>query len=218
VCPHFVAHSKAITSVCVYSGHKGNILSKAIDPFLVTGSEDHSARIWSMVNCTCLRTLNRHIFDVTAVAVFLPLATRDNDPRKQRALTQRQVLATTETAVDDAAHQYVGPVDPIIVTGGMDDTIRMWQYSTGLVVDALTDIKCHITCLAYFTIPASDDAVVSGTVLAAGDGNGTIWLWSGRCPYQQVACLKGHVDEVRSLSSYSAEGEHVTVGTVRMCR
>jgi WD40 repeat protein len=208
VCPHFLAHNKAITSVCVFAGHKGNILSKAIDPFLVTGSEDHSARIWSMVDCTCLRTLNRHIFDVTSVAVFLPLPSGENSKatNPQRGVAHRQALLSSEGEADNTPHPYIGLIDPIIVTGGMDDTIRLWQYSSGQMVDALVDTKCHITCLAYFTVPASDDAVVVGPVLAAGDGNGDIWLWTGRAPYQLISCLKGHVDEVRSLSAYAAEG------------
>jgi WD40 repeat protein len=216
VCPPFLAHNKAVTSVCVFPGHPGNILSKAIDPFIVTGSEDHSARLWSMVDCVCLRTLNRHIFDVTSVFVYVPpLPPRDStETRKSRNGPLRKSYNTG--ASPSAGHGSggapdasltVAAIDPIIITGGMDDTVRLWQYSTGEIIDVLTDAKCHITCLTYFNMPASENAKYSGPLVAAGDGNGVLWLWALRAPYELLVSLPGHADEVRSVHAFAADGK-----------
>lgn len=208
VCPMFLAHNKAITSVCVYAGHDGNAVSKPIDPFIVTGSEDHSARIWSMVDCTCLRTLHRHIFDVTSVSVYLPpLPPRDRAERLKFRSTPTKNARHHSSSVPDGESQPVAVIDPIIITGGMDDTVRLWQYSTGEVVELLTDAKCHISCLAYFNVPPSENAKYFGPLVAAGDGNGTVWVWALRAPYELLACLSGHTDEVRSVHAHAAEGE-----------
>eukprot|EP01032_Pedospumella_encystans_P018261 gene18261-20794_t len=203
--PSFMGHAKAVTSLCVCRGATATSQHTMIVPFFVSGSEDNTAKVWSLADFTCLRTLERHIFDITSVAVFMPkIQAQAVESRRERfhhiagnALAPLPPIASENKPIS---------LDPLIVTGGMDDTLHVWSYTSGELIESLHDADAHISSLTCIHLERTTSTKYAGPVVIAGDGNGVIWVWSLRAPFELLCTLKGHTDEVRSVYVYDAEG------------
>jgi WD40 repeat protein len=199
------AHKAVITSLAVFSGTRlistGRV--KGIDPFLVSGSEDNSAKVWSLVDFTCIYTLEGHAFDVTTVAVYMPAVDWDS---MQKGVLSRPGSREGSRGGSFSMASVSGKYDPVIVTGSIDETVRLWSFATGELLKELNDAHCHITCVAAITIPQHPSNFFNGPVVLAGDGNGNIHVWSLHPPYALLKTVKAHVDEVRSVFVYDSEG------------
>ena len=207
VVPAFPAHDAVITSLCTCSGARSTIHNKAVDPFLVSGSEDNTAIVWSMVDFTKLRVLEGHVFDVTSIAVHMPRPVmRGWEPGRLGNPASR--LVTPREGVSNRNHLQAQDLDPIIITGSMDQTVRFWKYSSGEELCQRDDADSHITCVTCVTIDEDERAKHKGSIAMAGDGYGIIWVWSLTAPYNLIYSLEGHSDEVRSVYAYKVEGQY----------
>eukprot|EP01032_Pedospumella_encystans_P017121 gene17121-19520_t len=206
VIPPFEAHSSAVTSLAVCAGARATAFHKALDPFLVSGSEDNTAILWSLLDFTKLRVFEGHIFDVTCVSIYVPKPA----PNEQTFKAMSRSLASARVTPREGAFTDGLPadtlLDPIIMTGGMDSVVRLWQYSSNDCVEVLTAADSHITCLTCINILESDNTKHVGPVMVAGDGAGMIYIWSLVAPFKQLYTLRGHADEVRSVYAFDAEG------------
>jgi len=206
VIPPVPAHLSPITSLAVCSGARGTPFNKALDPFLVSGSEDNTAVIWSLIDFSKLRVFEGHIFDVTCVGIYLPKPTSWEETHKplgggiSARVTPREGAGVSSPLLADT------PLEPMIVTGSMDNEVRLWSYSSSECLQILDTAESHITCVTCISIEQSANTKYVGPIVVAGDGFGTIWVWALTAPYKQIYTLKGHTDEVRTVYAYHAEG------------
>ncbi|MEU1103310.1 caspase family protein [Streptomyces tibetensis] len=113
-------------------------------PVAVTGSRDHTLRIWDLTTNTELRTLIGHQADIDAVACAIvkgtPLAvtgSRDGTARvwdlktgeQQAALRGHGVRGGHNCSVTAVAFTAVQG-EPVVLTGGADGTIRVWDLNS----------------------------------------------------------------------------------------
>ncbi|HEY9628209.1 MAG TPA: hypothetical protein V6C84_12990 [Coleofasciculaceae cyanobacterium] len=155
-------------------GHTGRIYGMAFltDDRLITGSEDHTIRLWDVATGQCLRIFEGHSRYVFSVAVS-PVALNPSGIEKQA----------------------------LIASGSDDQTIRLWNASTGECLSILKGQRGWIQAIAF-----SPD----GSLLASGSTDQTVKIWqvsTGDC----LRTLEGH-KEVRSVS-FSPDGQQLATGS-----
>ncbi|KAG0142826.1 hypothetical protein CROQUDRAFT_673304 [Cronartium quercuum f. sp. fusiforme G11] len=126
-----------------FQGHKSEIYSLAFSPdghMLVSGSGDKTARIWDMEHGTCLFHLLIEDISVT-----------ENGP--------------VDAGVTSVC---VSPDGTLLAAGSLDTVVRLWDTSTGQLLDKLKGHKDSVYSVAF-----SPD----GKFLVSGSLDKTLKLW-----------------------------------------
>jgi WD40 repeat protein len=96
-----------------------------------------------------------------------------------------------------------------VLTGGVDDTVRVWSGQSGRRIHTLTEHAGNAVAVAY---SPDGEYVASGS----SDGSGRIWRTSD---WGLSASLTGHTNALTNLS-FSEDGEHIATtskdGTARI--
>ena len=156
-------------------GHTGRVTSVAYSPDgnrVVTGSEDHTARVWDPATGTTVATLKGHASSVNSVA-FSPDGRRvvtgsdDRTARVWDAATGAEVAALKGHTGGVYSAGY-SPDGRRIVTGSEDRTVRVWDPVTGAEMAVL---KGHTE--GVFAAAFSPD----GRWIVTGSEDGTARVW-----------------------------------------
>lgn len=155
-------------------GHNDQVSSVAISPngkSLVSGSEDHSIKIWNLSTGTLIRTLS-HSNGVTDVAISpdgqtLVTSSRDNTVKIWNLSTGTLVLTLSHS--HPVASVAISPDGQTLVSASGNNTIKIWKMSTGILVHTLTGHSSWIGSLAI-----SPD----GQTLVSGSWDNTIKIWN----------------------------------------
>eukprot|EP01104_Vermistella_antarctica_P008364 TRINITY_DN2087_c1_g1_i1.p1 TRINITY_DN2087_c1_g1~~TRINITY_DN2087_c1_g1_i1.p1 ORF type:complete len:655 (+),score=160.78 TRINITY_DN2087_c1_g1_i1:295-2259(+) len=184
-------------------GHSGPVYATSFSPdgqFLVSGSADSTARLWSMDTGSALVAYKGHTYPVWDVA-FSPagyyFVTASHDRTARLWSTDQplplRIFAGHFSDVDCVAWH---PNGNYVATGSSDKTVRIWDVASGECMRILTG---HTG--AVYTIAISPD----GKTIASGGDDNHIMLWdvgSGR----RINRLSGHSGTIWSLS-FSKERE-----------
>jgi len=199
----------------VLTGHRDKVTAVAFSPtdrLLVTGSEDHTAKIWDTETWTLLRTLEfgsrtvrRLIFSTDGTRLFTASNNESDakdsilevwDPRTGK-LVGKQAMAD---GVMDAAYY---PKAPIIATAeltatqnGFKSTIRLWKVS-----DLSLREFAHWTYDSIVNAIAFDNV---GSVLATADDK-LVRIWGLKACIRNPGCkpamvLVGNTDKVMGIA------------------
>ncbi|KAI0304813.1 TFIID and SAGA subunit [Russula brevipes] len=195
-------------------GHSGPVYSLAFDPvtgsaappkYLLSGSADATARLWSMEtmsNVVAYRGHQNPVWDVdwSPMGIYFTTASRDRTARlwsTDRTSTLR-IYAGHSSDVDCVRFH---PNSLYIATGSSDWTARLWDVQRGASVRVFIGHQGIVSTLAF-----SPD----GRYLATAGEDLTIALWdlgSGR----SVKKMTGHTASVYSLA-FSAESSVLVSG------
>ena len=196
-------------------GHIGIVTAAAFSPdgrWVVTGSTDHTARIWEVATSREVMLLRGHTRGVTAVA-FSPdgrsvvTSSLDGTTRVWEAATGQEdtVLRGDTNVVRSAA---LSPNRRRVVTATNDSTARVWEAATGKEVAVLRGHTGWVNSAA-----ASPDGQ---WVVTAGGKVARVWNVATR---RVVAVFRGHEGWVNSLA-LSPDGRWVVTasgdGTARV--
>jgi WD40 repeat protein len=108
-----------------------------------------------------------------------------------------------------------------IVSGGADETVRVWDAETGQELTELTGHAGTVNSVAY-----SPDGAHGGGRIVSGGSDGTVRVWdvsaalnTGAETRQALTRLTGHTGSVNSVA-YSPDGSRIVSGgedgTVRL--
>lgn len=179
-------HTDSVTMVRVFK-----------EKFLLSSSDDGTARLWDLQTFECIRVFQGHTGSVTcfqfSIPNFFPLSelkklpnsvlappspTRSPTPphtgnRPEAALIDGASLSSIlSMTIPDPIHSQLHRA-PLLVTGSADNTLRVWSLQTGKCLRQSFGHLGEITCLDMDSL-----RIVSGSM----DGSIKVWdLDSGRC-------------------------------------
>ena len=191
------------------SGHGDIVRCVAATPdggTIISGSWDHTLRIWDNRTGACRRILSGHAGFVEGVAVTPDGATAvsgsDDHTLKVWDLvtgTCRATLTGHDALVRSVA---ITPDGQTAVSASDDFTIRIWDLRTGTCRRVLTGHERWVYCVAV-----ADDAVT----IVSGAADKTIRIWNGLTG-ECRRTLTGHTETVRCIA-LAADGKTIVTGS-----
>ncbi|KAG0239044.1 WD40-repeat-containing domain protein [Mortierella sp. GBAus27b] len=142
---------------------------------LFSASDDTTVKLWDISTRTCLRTFTGHIGRVQSLqtsgeALISILAKRRHN--RARAIEDGQSSPAYDGASSDSETR---TTMPIVVTGGLDNTLKVWNAETGDCLNTMFGHEEGVWSLAFDKL-----RIVSGSL------DKTIKVWdteSGDCLY-----------------------------------
>eukprot|EP00040_Diaphanoeca_grandis_P028648 m.166247 g.166247 ORF g.166247 m.166247 type:complete len:765 (+) comp31420_c8_seq1:510-2804(+) len=190
-------------------GHCGAIYETSFSPdnnYLVSASEDGTARLWDLKTFTNVVCYKGHIYPVWSVS-FSPLgyyfATASHD-RTARLWSTDQIYPLRIFAghLSDVHCVRFHPNSNYIATGSSDRSCRLWDVNRGECVRVFEGHADAVKCLAF-----SDD----GRYLVSGADDCNVVLWD-IATGKKITTYKGHTDVIHSVS-FSGEGSLIASGS-----
>ena len=192
---------------------KSNVTCLAISPdgdTLVSGSADKTIKIWQLSKGKKLRTLKGHSHGVTCLAISpdgQTLISGIGEDIKIWDLSTGQALGTLD---DNFAKVYgkvitclaISPDGETLISGSDDNTIKIWEFSTGWVLRRLKGHSSKVNSLAI-----SPD----GQILVSGSEDNTIKIWE-LSTGQEIRTFTGHSGGVACLA-ISPDGQTLISGS-----
>jgi WD40 repeat protein len=179
------------------AGHDGAVRAVAIGRIgnrdvIVTGSDDKTAQIWDASGLQVVAVLTHS--DPVRTVVISKLAGRDviiTNAYDRRKLFMRPMAGTVRIwdavtgQLNDTSLDYYATVmsvtasriggRDVIVTGSFDQTVRMWDASTGLQIGSpLVSHTASVTSVTLGRVK-NRDVIVSGSGEEVGDAAVRIW-------------------------------------------
>ncbi|XP_039265329.2 F-box/WD repeat-containing protein 7-like isoform X2 [Styela clava] len=185
---HLKGHDDHVITCLQFSGTR-----------IVSGSDDNTLKVWSVVSGKCLRTLTGHTGGVWASQMRKNMIISGSTDRTLKIWNAdtgncvHTLYGHTSTVRCMALH------DNIVVSGSRDATLRVWDVDTGECLHVLSGHMAAVRCVCY-----DGKLVVSG----AYDYNVKVWD-----PIREecLHTLQGHTNRVYSLQF---DGVHVVSGSL----
>jgi WD40 repeat protein/serine/threonine protein kinase len=189
-------------------GHKGSVLAVATSPDgqrIVTGSWDHTAKVWDGSTGSTLFTLQGHRAEVGAVALSpdglrIVTGSLDETARIWDASNGRELLKL-EGHGGEISSVVFSPDGLRVITGSFDRTARVYDASNGSYLFRLEGHKAAVSSVA-----CSPD----GLRIATGSHDGTVKAWDASTGKELLA-LDGQIDAISTLA-FSPDGLRIVAG------
>ena len=173
---------------------------------ILTGSVDHTAKVWEAASGKELLTLKGHSSEVRSVA-FSPDGRRivtgsEDQTAKVWEATSGKELLTLKGHIVATMSVAFSPDGQRIVTGSGDQTAKVWEAATGKELLTLKGHSDRIRSVAF----SSD-----GQRIVTGSEDQTAKVWEAASGKELLA-LKGHSAAIFSVT-FSPDGQRIVTGS-----
>lgn len=188
------------------AGHTDEVSSVAVSADgsrIVTGSDDHTARVWNAASGAPVTTLAGHTGPISGVAINADgtlIVTASADATAiiwdvKAPTTPRAVLKTHALALSAVTLSADGK---LIVTASADKSIRVWDTASAAPAGAVITIDQAVTAVA---ISADGKRIISG------QPDGSVRLWDAATG-AATGTFRGHIAAITHVA-FSADGRYV---------
>jgi len=183
---------------------------------VISGSYDHSLKVWDLVKCQKVRSLRGHKGSISALqlgtANRLISGSYDNtlqvwDHRNAKStMTLNGHTAPVMCILWDGCLQ--GAPSHLVISGSRDTTIRVWDLRTGKTIHSLAGHSDWLKTLWYNGAGSGGTMATGGdaNTLASGGCDGVVKVWDindGRC----LSTFTGHAGTIHSVMAMGADRE-----------
>jgi WD40 repeat protein len=190
-------------------GHKKSVSTAAIShdgKYAVSGSWDHTLKVWDLSSGDVIHTLEGHDGGVLAVAISpdgnTAVSGSNDKTLKVWDLSSGHVIHTLVGHSDMVEAVAISPDGNTAVSGSYDHTLKLWDLSTGQVIHTL---KAHSYWVRAVAVSPDGKRAVSGS----NDNTLKVWdLSSGHV----IHTLEGHDHWVMAVA-ISPDGKRAVSGS-----
>lgn len=175
---------------------------------LVSGSHDHTAKIWHWPSNTCQHTLVGHDLMLYAVALssdagMVATGSADRTVRLWDVATGQclHILRGHQKIVTDLAFH---PHQPLLASSSEDSSVRLWNAEEG---------HCQKILQGHRTWVWSVDFSPTGDTLASGGADQSVRLWNMQTG-NNLKALVGYIDYLHAMD-WSLDGRRLVTGGPR---
>lgn len=183
----------------VLKGHANAVIGIAITPDgrkAVSGSLDHTLRMWDLDSGECLATFKGHTAAVYGVSIT-PDGKKVVSGSKDRTvkvwdLNSSKCLATFREHSNWISGIAVTPDGKKAVSGSADRTLKVWDLDSG---KCLCTLEKHASTIGPWAVAVASD----GKIVVSGSYDDTLRVWdldSGEC----LVTFKGHTGDVYGVA------------------
>jgi WD40 repeat protein len=197
------------TGMSILYGHTMGVSSVAFSSDglrFVSGSHDHTVRIWDAVSGTIQHTLKGHTGWVSSVAfsfdgLRIVSGSHDHTVRIWDAVSGT-IQHTMEGHTNGVTSVAISSDGSQIVSGSNDKTVRIWDAVSGTTQHILEGHTSRVTSVAF----SSD-----GSRIVSGSADETVRIWDAVSGTVQHI-LEGHTSVVTSVA-FSSDGSRIVSGS-----
>jgi len=181
--------------------HKGSILTYAFSPDgmrALTGSNDHTLRLWNVETGQCLRVLEGHADAILSLAWSadqrLAISGSSDNTLRLWDVETGQCLRVLEGHTNTVACLAWSADQRLAISGSTDDTLRLWDVETG---QCLRVLEGHTDSVESVMWSADQRLAISGS------WDKTVRLWdmeTGQCLRVLEGSSDNANDEIHSVS------------------
>jgi len=169
----FVGHKEWVKAVDItWSIGSVNITTGKQYPFIISGSDDNTLKLWDLNSGNCLRSFWGHKYGINAIAIskddrYVVSGSSDNT-LKLWDLNSGNCLRTYKGHKNGVKDLAITPDERFIISGSLDNTIRLWDLNTGECVRTFEEHEDDVYAVAI---------TQDGCYIVSSSRNNKLWLW-----------------------------------------
>mmetsp|Transcript_115777 Transcript_115777/g.291293 ORF Transcript_115777/g.291293 Transcript_115777/m.291293 type:complete len:474 (+) Transcript_115777:65-1486(+) len=187
----------ALVDAGIDDGSRLTLIRSAV-LFVVTGSQDYSAKVWNAESGECLHTLRGHRGDLVSVVFSF-------DGAEVLTASDDRTARTWSTQTGECVHTFSGHRDGVtaaafstddawVVTASKDRTARIWSTTSGDCLRVLTGHRDAVLSAMF---------APGGAKVLTGSRDGTARIWSVETGRKEKSTFEG------PLAYFSPDGARV---------